>query len=80
MHSGVSELNTGTLEIAGSELAEKLRCALLDGQALAFDWSVRDRRIRWDAVKAVPGEAAEFQCGDYYGPFRALLDREALRR
>ena len=79
MLGGSSEL-AGLVGSGSTELADRLRGALAAAQALAFDWSLIDGRIRWDAAKPARDDAAEFTCSDLYGPFRALLDREALRR
>ena len=61
-------------------LPDRLRSALLGAQAVAFEWSVSEGRINWDAAKPGVSAAAESTSGDYYGPFHALLDRESLRR
>ncbi len=63
-----------------AELPEDLRHALFGAQAIAFDWSVREGRICWDAPNPDRSDSADFGSKDRYGPFRMLLDRAALRR
>lgn len=77
------ELETESLGggvVDDTDRPDALRSTLLGAQGVAFDWSVAGGRICWDVAKAGGHEAAEFVCVDFYGPFRALLDREALRR
>ena len=59
---------------------DALRSMLLGAQAVAFDWSVAQGRICWDVARVGGHDSIEYVCVDYCGPFRALLDREALRR
>lgn len=59
---------------------DALRSMLLDAQAVAFDWSISQGRICWDVARLGGHDAVEYVCVDYCGPFRAMLDREALRR
>jgi diguanylate cyclase (GGDEF)-like protein len=61
-------------------LPDQLRSTLLGAQAVAFEWSISEGRICWDVAKpGVPAGTESTSCDDC-GAFRALLDRESLRR
>ncbi len=60
-------------------LAENLRRTLSGAQAIAFEWSIAEGRICWDAATADTSGGSEFTISDRSGPFRGLLDRESLR-
>lgn len=66
--------------VENTEGLDALRAMLLGAQAVAFDWSVAAGRICWDVARVGGHDTIEYVCVDYCGPFRALLDREALRR
>ena len=79
MRGVLTELTTN-IASAPAELPENLRHALFGAQAIAFDWSVKEGRICWDAANPGRSDSADFGSKDHYGPFRMLLDRAALRR
>jgi diguanylate cyclase (GGDEF)-like protein len=66
--------------ISEPALADQLRSTLLGAQAVAFDWSLSEGRICWDAAQPSVLAGAESTSSDHFGPFRTLLDRESLRR
>ncbi len=74
------ETDNEDIGVNDAEAPDALRSILLGAQAVAFDWSVAQGRICWDVARVGGHDAIDYVCVDYCGPFRALLDREALRR
>ncbi|HEX5279550.1 MAG TPA: bifunctional diguanylate cyclase/phosphodiesterase [Micropepsaceae bacterium] len=74
------ESETQDAGVDDTEQPDALRAILLGAQAVAFDWSVSAGRICWDVARIGGHDTVEYVCVDHFGPFRALLDREGLRR
>jgi diguanylate cyclase (GGDEF)-like protein len=76
----VGDVQSDGAGITEPAVADQLRYTLLGAQAVAFDWSISEGRICWDAAKPDVLAGGESTSCDHYEPFRTLLDRESLRR